>query len=95
VIALTLLLGSGLVMAARAAANQRAILLAAHVSFLLLNMATMPMWQIEGLILYALLWGFTLYGVRLKRAVPVRPSVPAPNIRRAVVRSSRPKANPV
>jgi O-antigen ligase len=94
VIALCLLLGSGLLMAARAASNQRAVLLAAHVSFLLLNMATMPMWQIEGLILYALLWGFTLYGVRLKRAASKRPAVVSPNIRAAAVRSSRPRANP-
>jgi hypothetical protein len=36
------------------------MLIAAHLSFFFLNMATMPLWQIEGLILYGLLWGFTM-----------------------------------
>lgn len=34
---------------------------AAHAAFLILNMATMPLWLIEGLILYALICGSTLY----------------------------------
>lgn len=35
-------------------------LICAHVAFILLNMATMPFWQIEGLIFYGLLCGYTL-----------------------------------
>ena len=38
----------------------RGQLLCAHVAFILLNMATMPFWQIEGLILYGLLCGYTV-----------------------------------
>lgn len=38
--------------------------LAGHISFIILNMATMPMWNIEGLIYYALLCGYTVYMVR-------------------------------
>lgn len=41
--------------------------LAGHVSFLILNMATMPMWNIEGLIYYGLLCGYTVYMVRNRR----------------------------
>ncbi len=36
-------------------------LIAAHVSFFLLNMATMPHWMIEGNILYGIICGYTLY----------------------------------
>ncbi len=36
-------------------------LLAAHASFLLLNMATMPHWTIEGNILYGIICGYTFY----------------------------------
>jgi len=39
----------------------RAQLLAAHVSFILINMATMPIWMIEGNILYGIICGYTLY----------------------------------
>lgn len=39
---------------------ERALLIAAHVSFILLNMATMPHWQIEGNIFYGLLCGYTI-----------------------------------
>jgi hypothetical protein len=38
----------------------RGQLISAHVAFILLNMATMPFWQIEGLIFYGLLCGYTL-----------------------------------
>ena len=38
----------------------RGQLLCAHLAFILLNMATMPFWQIEGLILYGLLCGYTI-----------------------------------
>lgn len=36
-------------------------LLAAHASWILLNMATMPFWMIEGIILYGIICGYTLY----------------------------------
>jgi len=62
VAALTLLLSVGLLLSIQTRPGQRAELVAAHVSFILLNQATMPMWQIEGLILYAILWGFTMEG---------------------------------
>lgn len=38
----------------------RPALIAAHVSFVILNMSTMPHWQVEGLILYGLLCGLTI-----------------------------------
>lgn len=38
----------------------RGQLICAHVAFILLNMATMPFWQIEGLIFYGLLCGYTV-----------------------------------
>lgn len=54
-------------------------IIAAHASFFVLNMATMPLWQIEGNIFYGLLCGYTLYQYRLTQrrrtlaAAPVRP----------------------
>jgi hypothetical protein len=58
-------------------------LIAAHISFFLLNMATMPHWMIEGNILYGVICGYTLYRalgpakVQVPRAAPVaRPSRP-------------------
>lgn len=40
--------------------DQRIVLAAGHVSFFVLNMATMPMWMIEGMIFYGLLCGYTV-----------------------------------
>lgn len=51
----------------------RPVLLAAHTSYLLLNLGTMPMWLIEGGILYACICGTTLYALR--RAVTTRYAV--------------------
>lgn len=48
----------------RARPGERLLLAAAHISFVLLNFATMPLWQIEGLALYALLCGYTLFSAR-------------------------------
>ncbi|GGB95258.1 hypothetical protein GCM10011494_12140 [Novosphingobium endophyticum] len=42
----------------------RPVLAAAHLSFFFLNMGTMPFWQIEGLALYAVLCGYTLFSAR-------------------------------
>ncbi|EZP69673.1 hypothetical protein BV96_03971 [Sphingomonas paucimobilis] len=49
----------GLACAVRSSA--RPMLIGAHLSFFILNMATMPMWMIEGMIYYGLLCGATLY----------------------------------
>jgi O-antigen ligase len=59
-LALLLLFGSGLALALRTR-RERWKLVAAHLSFIVLNLATMPMWSVEGLILYGLLYGYTLY----------------------------------
>jgi Ca2+/Na+ antiporter len=51
-------------LAFKARRHDRLILVAAHLSFFLLNMATMPFWQVEGLALYGLLCGYTLFSAR-------------------------------
>ncbi|GAB5483455.1 MAG: hypothetical protein Pars92KO_32120 [Parasphingorhabdus sp.] len=48
-------------LAMRAPAEDRAILLFAHLSFLFMNLATMALWQIEGVIFYAIICGFSLF----------------------------------
>jgi hypothetical protein len=53
-------------------------LVAAHLSFFLLNMATMPHWMIEGDIFYGLICGYTLH--LLVRPAKVTVAAPAPNI---------------
>jgi hypothetical protein len=50
--------------AAARAAEERFKLLAAHFAFFLLTMATMPFWQVEGLALYGLLCGYSIYQAR-------------------------------
>lgn len=57
--------------AAASARGERLLLLAAHASFFVLNMATMPFWQVEGLALYGVLCGYTVYSARA--AVGSRP----------------------
>ena len=54
--------------ALRVRGSRRTKLLAAHASFFLLNMATMPHWQIEGNILYGILCGYTLALTRRRPA---------------------------
>jgi hypothetical protein len=39
----------------------RAKLIAAHLSFIIMGLATMPLWMIEGYIFYAVICGYTLY----------------------------------
>lgn len=46
---------------------QAGVLVGAHLSFIVLNMATMPMWMIEGNILYGMICGYTLYLLSLQR----------------------------
>lgn len=43
-------------------------LLAAHFAFFILNMATMPFWQVEGLAFYGLLCGSTIHAARAARS---------------------------
>lgn len=47
--------------ALRAQGTMRINLLLAHGSFILMNLATMALWQIEGIIVYALICGFSLH----------------------------------
>jgi hypothetical protein len=50
-----------LIAALRVKHGPKGKLLAAHASFLLLNMATMPHWTIEGNLLYGIICGYTFY----------------------------------
>lgn len=62
--AMLLLWGTMAALVLRARRGERLLLGAGHLSFVLLNFATMPLWQIEGLALYALLCGYTLFSAR-------------------------------
>ena len=65
-----------MITAAASAHGERFKLLAAHFAFFLLNMATMPFWQVEGLAFYGLLCGYTIYATRAAtrpRPGPLRP----------------------
>lgn len=66
-----------LITATRIEEPDRAMVVAAHVSFIVLNMATMPLWQVEGMILYGLLCGVTF--ALLRRRLPSEDAVPADN----------------
>lgn len=44
------------------------VLVGAHLSFIVLNMSTMPMWMVEGNILYGIICGYTLYLLSLQSA---------------------------
>ncbi len=46
---------------------QKTVLVGAHASFLLLNMSTMPMWMIEGNLLYGIICGYTFYLLSLQQ----------------------------
>ena len=65
---------SMLVAALRVRHPARGILVGAHVSFLVLNMATMPMWMVEGNILYGVICGYTFHLLSLQapREAPAR-----------------------
>ncbi len=64
VIALAYFWASMVVAAWRVRQGSRVKLLAAHLSFILLSMSTMPLWMIEGNILYGIICGFTLHLMR-------------------------------
>ena len=51
----------------RAEAGEKSRLLTVHAGFLILNMATMPLWNIEGVMMYALFVGYTLSSARRGR----------------------------
>ncbi|MGN6270916.1 MAG: O-antigen ligase family protein [Sphingomonas sp.] len=55
--------GAMLNVARRARGAIRIDLIVAHGSFILLNLATMALWQIEGVILYAIVCGYSLYAM--------------------------------
>jgi len=79
VIAMVYLWGSMLIAALRVRHPQRATLIGAHLMFLVLNMATMPMWMIEGNILYGIICGYTLYLLSLQnRTAQQTPTTPPP-----------------
>lgn len=62
--AMLLLWSTMAALAFRARRDERLSLVAAHLSFFLLNFATMPFWLVEGLALYAVLCGYTLFSAR-------------------------------
>lgn len=50
--------------------NERPLIICAHTGFFILNLATMPLWMIEGNVLFALTLAYTLYmRARLKTVV--------------------------
>lgn len=69
IVAFCFLWGAMFLTAIRVRREGRGKLIMAHFSFLLLNMATMPHWMLEGNILYGVMCGYTVY-MRL-HAVPV------------------------
>lgn len=68
VVALLWLWASMLKFAVQAEPRYRTVLIAGHLAFFLLNMATMPHWQIEGNIFYGILCGFTIAKARVAKA---------------------------
>lgn len=72
-VAAVLLLWAVMIHAASRARGERLKLVAAHLSFVLLNMATMPFWQVEGLGLYGFLCGYTMYRAGQARRVAAQP----------------------
>jgi len=81
---------SMLAAALRVRHGHRNLLIGAHISFLLLNMATMPMWMIEGNILYGLICGYTLFLLHQQRKAPAQ--TPTPAAARPSVRGPAPNA---
>ncbi|MBL8548609.1 MAG: O-antigen ligase family protein [Hyphomonadaceae bacterium] len=61
VIATLALWMSMLAAALRVRHANKGVLVGAHIGFICLNMGTMPMWMVEGNILYGIICGYTLY----------------------------------
>lgn len=76
VVALIYLWASMLLAALRVRSGPRSLLVAAHLSFIILNMATMPHWMIEGDILYGFIVGYTLYFLYRPQPVTAGKRVP-------------------
>jgi hypothetical protein len=53
-------------------------MLAAHLSFILLSMSTMPLWMIQGNILYGIICGYTLHLMRRRPVYAGKLAFPAP-----------------
>ncbi|MBB4640204.1 hypothetical protein [Rhizorhapis suberifaciens] len=62
--AMLILWFSMLLLAVGVRRTERMTLIAAHLSFIIMNFATMPFWQVEGLAFYGLLCGYTLFSAR-------------------------------
>lgn len=71
VAAILLLWGTMFRLAWTADARSRNLLLGGHASFLVLNLATMAHWQVEGNILYGLLCGYTIAKARQAKVTKV------------------------
>lgn len=67
-IVLIWILLSNAVIAAQVRGEGKLVLLACHFGFFVLNLATMPLWTIEGDILYAILLAYTWYQLSLQPA---------------------------
>ena len=82
VVAMLVLWSWMFICALRVKRGPRGKLLAAHTSFLLLNMATMPHWTIEGNLLYGIICGYTFYLLLgpATRSVPRPASTPTTTI---------------
>jgi hypothetical protein len=81
-VALTWVLSANLLSAAYVTSETRFVLLSCHIGFIVLNLGTMPIWTLEGDILYGLLVGKTWYlsslkprklSLRSATDLPVRP----------------------
>ncbi len=97
VIAILLVWGNMIRLAFLAEPRWRSLILAGHASFIVLNLATMAHWQVEGNILYGLLCGFTIAKARqavvskalaqrgptIERSAswPTEPAIPATQLR--------------
>ncbi len=80
--------GAGLAMSLRIADRTAAArLVGAHVSIILLNMSTMGQWLVEGLILYALVYAYTMVLARAHATRPVTPILHARSTPNALVQS--------
>jgi hypothetical protein len=78
--------------ALRVRQGPRTKLLAAHISFFLINMATMGHWMIEGDILYGIICGYTLHLLYRRAPVPVEAQAPTlvQQRRRPIAGAARP-----
>lgn len=76
----TLVMWAGfLAMTFKAPAVVRPRLIAAHLSYFILNFATMPFWMIEGLIYYSVLCGITVHYALMSAPRAARESEPVPH----------------